>query len=149
MTTWAGALFIVNDRIDVALASGADGAHLGPDDLPLARARETVPPGFLLGYSTDEPAAAREAEAAGADYLGCGAVYPTSNKPDAGAAVGIDGLAAVASSVGIPVLGIGGISIQHASAIAASGACGCAVIGAVMGAVDAEEAVRTLLAPFA
>ena len=83
--TWQGdALLIVNDRLDVALAADADGVHLGPDDLPVAAVRRCVPAHFLVGFSTDDPDRARRAEADGADYLGCGAVYATGSKADGG-----------------------------------------------------------------
>lgn len=145
----AGALLVVNDRLDVALACGADGVHLGPDDLPVADARRTAPAGFLIGYSTDAPDEARRAVNEGADYIGCGAVYSTPNKPDAGAPIGLDRLTRVVESVDVPVLGIGGVVLEHAMEVAATGAAGCAVIGAVMAAQDPEVAVRDLLAAFA
>lgn len=149
MTRDAGALLFVNDRFDVALAAGADGVHLGPDDLPVAAVRAAVPPEFLVGYSTDEPAEAREAVAAGADYIGCGTVFATKSKADAGEAVGPGGLDAVAAAVEVPVVGIGGITPERAGAVAEeTRAAGTAVIRAVMGARDVESAVRGLLAPF-
>jgi thiamine-phosphate pyrophosphorylase len=76
----AGALLFINDRLDVALAAGADGVHLGPDDLPVAAARRIAPPGFLIGYSTDDPDLALRAQADGASYIGCGAVFGTKTK---------------------------------------------------------------------
>lgn len=145
----AGALLFVNDRFDVALAAGADGVHLGPDDLPVAAVRQAVPPEFLVGYSTDEPAEAREAVAAGADYIGCGTVFPTESKADAGEVIGLGGLDAVAAAVEVPVVGIGGITPERARTVAdETRAAGTAVIRAVMGARDVERAVRGLLAPF-
>lgn len=144
----SGGLLFVNDRLDVALAAGADGVHLGPDDLPLPEARRVAPPPFLIGYSTDDPAEARRAEAEGADYLGCGTVYPTPSKEDAGEVIGPQGLARVCRAVGIPVVGIGGVTPERATEVAAAGAAGCAVLGAVMGADDPEETVRRLLEPF-
>lgn len=144
-TTAAGALFFVNDRIDLALAVGADGVHLGPDDLPVAAARRIAPPRFLIGYSADEPEEARAAIASGADYIGCGTVFPTNTKSDAGPAVGLTTLAAVAKSVDAPVVAIGGITAARAPAAFAAGAAGCAVVGAVMAARDPGETVRTLL----
>ncbi len=143
-----GALFFVNDRLDVALAAEADGVHLGPDDLPVAAARRIVPPGFLVGYSTDDPAEARRALDEGADYLGCGTVWPTGTKADAGEAIGPEGLRQVVEAVPIPVVGIGGITSERAGAIATTGAAGCAVIGAIMAADDPADATRRLLAPF-
>lgn len=144
----AGALLIVNDRLDVALACGADGVHLGPDDLPVAAARRTAPAGFLIGYSTDAPDRARRAVNEGADYVGCGTVYATPSKPDAGTPIGLERLRKVVEAVDVPVLGIGGVAPEHAPDVAATGAAGCAVIGSVMAAPDPEEAVRELLAPF-
>ncbi|GMR13478.1 MAG: thiamine phosphate synthase [Gemmatimonadota bacterium] len=144
----AGALLLVNDRLDVALAVGADGVHLGPDDLPVAAARRAAPEGFLVGYSTDDAEVARRAVEAGADYIGCGAVYPTTNKADAGEAIGLEGLRSVVEAVDVPVVGIGGITPERAAQVAATGAAGCAVIGAVMSASDPEVAARELLEAF-
>jgi thiamine-phosphate pyrophosphorylase len=149
ITRPADALLFINDRLDVALAIGADGAHLGPDDLPIAAARSLAPPGFLLGHSTDDPDVARRAEADGADYLGCGAVFGTTTKDVGDEAIGTPGLARVVDAVGIPVVGIGGVTPDGASAIAAeTGAVGVAVVGAVMGATDPGTAVGALLEPF-
>jgi thiamine-phosphate pyrophosphorylase len=151
----AGALFIINDRLDVALAAGADGVHLGPDDPPVADARAVaadrlgaVADAFIVGYSVDTPDGAARAEAEGADYLGVGAVYTTENKSDAGEVIGLEGLRSVIEAVSIPVVAIGSITPERAGAVAETGACGSAVIGAVMGAPDPAEAVRTLLLPF-
>jgi thiamine-phosphate pyrophosphorylase len=150
----AGGLFIVNDRLDVALAAGADGVHLGPDDLPVSDARAVVAAtlgaaaeGFVLGCSLDTPDAAARAEAEGADYLGVGAVYATANKSNAGDVIGLEGLQRVVEAVSIPVVGIGGITPERAKAVAETGACGTAVIGAVMGSPEPAKAVRTLLSP--
>ena len=150
----AGALFIVNDRLDVALAAGADGVHLGPDDLPVkdvrrvADARSGVADTFIVGYSTDTTDEAARAEAEGADYLGVGAVYATANKSDAGDVIGLKGLRRVVKAVSIPVVAIGGITPERAPAVAKTGACGSATIGAVMSATEPAEAVRELLLPF-
>jgi thiamine-phosphate pyrophosphorylase len=142
------ALFFVNDRFDVALASGADGVHLGPEDLPVAAVRAVAPEGFLIGHSTDDPSAALVAEAAGADYLGCGSVFPTTSKDVGTEAIGVERLDAVARCVQIPVVGIGGVTPERAKDIARTAACGTAVIGAVSGAPDPAAAVRALLLPF-
>ena len=150
----AGALFIVNDRLDVALAAGADGVHLGPDDPPVkdvrrvADARSGVADTFIVGYSTDTTDEAARAEAEGADYLGVGAVYATANKSDAGDVIGLEGLRRVVKVVSIPVVAIGGITPERAPAVAKTGACGSATIGAVMSATEPDEAVRELLLPF-
>jgi thiamine-phosphate pyrophosphorylase len=148
MTRAAGALFFVNDRVDVALAAEADGAHLGPWDLPIEALRRWVPEDFLLGYSTDDPDEARRAEAAGADYLGCGAVYPTRSKDVGDEAIGPQGLDRVARAVGIPVVGIGGVTPERASELAATAAAGVAVMGAIMAADDPGGAVAGLLRAF-
>jgi thiamine-phosphate pyrophosphorylase len=148
LTREAHALLFVNDRVDVALAAGADGAHLGPDDLPLEAARRLAPPDFLLGYSTDDPDAARRAEAEGADYLGCGAVWRTSSKAVGDEAIGIARLDQVSRAVRIPVVAIGGVTQERASEVADTRAAGVAVIGAVMGAADPRAAAAALLAPF-
>jgi thiamine-phosphate pyrophosphorylase len=141
----AGALFFVNDRVDLALAAGADGVHLGPDDLPVEAVRRWVPSAFLVGYSTDDPDEARAAALAGADYIGCGTVWRTTSKDDAGEAIGPEGLARVARAVDVPVVGIGGITAKRARLLAGTGAAGAAVIGAVMKAQDPAAAVRELL----
>jgi thiamine-phosphate diphosphorylase len=141
------ALFFVNDRVDVALLAGADGAHLGPDDLPISAARRKVPSSFILGASTDDPVAARALVADGADYIGCGAVWATGSKTDTGETIGIAGLERVVRAVPVPVVGIGGITPERADEVAEVGA-GIAVISAVMGAPDPGAAVRALLAPF-
>jgi len=139
-----GALLFINDRVDVALAAGADGVHLGPDDLPVSAARR-IAPDLLIGYSTDNPERAREAERDGADYIGCGAVFGTSTKDVGEEAIGIGRLNQVADAVAIPVVGIGGITTSNAGEVAASRAAGAAVVGAVMVAPDPAHAVRELL----
>jgi thiamine-phosphate pyrophosphorylase len=144
-----GALLFVNDRPDVALALGADGVHLGPDDIPVAAARRAVPSGFLIGASTDDPNVARQLVADGASYIGCGTVYATTTKPDAGDVIGLDGLDRVARAVAVPVVGIGGIDAERAAEVAArTRAAGVAVVGAVMRAADPHAAVKALLAPW-
>ena len=148
LTEASGALFFVNDRLDLALAARADGVHLGPDDLPVADARSAVPPDFLIGYSTDDPVEALSAQRDGADYLGCGTVFPTTSKRDAGATIGTAGLAKVVEAVSIPVVGIGGISPERVREVAATGAVGSAAIGAVMTAGNVPEVVKGLLEPW-
>lgn len=142
------ALLFVNDRLDVALAVGADGVHLGPTDLPVAVARARSPDDFLIGYSTDDPVEARRAETAGADYIGCGAVFGTWTKDVGGEAIGPGRLDEVARSVSIPVVGIGGVGPANVARIAATAAAGSAVVGAIMGSDDPGAAVRALLDPF-
>lgn len=142
----AGALLLVNDRLDVALAVGADGVHLGPDDLPVGHARELAPPGFLIGYSAATVARARSAIASGADYIGCGPLFPTTTKPDAGSAIGVARLARIAQAVDAPVVAIGGIDAENAPAAIQAGAAGVAVIAAVMAAADPCATTSGLLA---
>ena len=149
LTRDAGALLFVNDRVDVALALEADGAHVGPDDLPVAALRAALPAGFLIGASADDPEVARRLVADGADYIGCGTVYATSTKPDAGHVIGLEGLDRVARAVDVPVVGIGGVTVERSAEVAATAAAGVAVVGAVMAAADPGAAVRGLLAPWA
>ena len=144
LTRARDALLFVNDRFDLALAAEADGVHLGPEDLPVAEVRARVPAGFLIGFSTDIPHVAVRAEREGADYLGVGAVFGTTNKADAGEPIGRAGLSAVVDAVTIPVVGIGGISVERLPELAGTGAAGVAVIGAVMSASDPAAAARAL-----
>lgn len=144
-TRRSGALLFVNDRIDVALAAEADGAHVGEDDLPVAVARRIVPAGFVLGRSVDTPAEAAAAERDGADYVGVGPVLATPSKLDAAPAIGLDGVEAVRASTRLPVVAIGGIDLENAREIAAAGAHGVAVIRALMQAPDPALAARELV----
>lgn len=129
----AHVLFLVNDRVDVAIAAGADGAHVGHDDDPIA-ARERLGPGRVLGVSVLTLAQARAAEAAGADYLGV-TVWATTTKPEA-VPVDIEGLRAIVRSTGLPVVGIGGIHMDNVHEVLAAGAVGVAVVSAVGAAPD-------------
>jgi thiamine-phosphate pyrophosphorylase len=146
LTRRAGVLFLVNDRVDVALAVDADGAHVGQDDLPAAVARRLLGPGRILGVSAATPEEARAAEAAGADYLGVGSVFATATKADAGAPIGPAGLRAVVGATRLPVVAIGGITADNAVDVMAAGAAGVAVISAVVGAEDVTAAARRLAA---
>jgi thiamine-phosphate pyrophosphorylase len=139
------ALLLVNDRLDVALAAGADGVHLGPDDIPVDAVRRNVDRAFLVGYSTDGPEAGRRAAVAGADYLGVGAVYGTRSKEGlADEAIGPARVRLVARASGLPCVGIGGITTANAGPVVAAGA-GVAVLGAVMLAEQPGEVVSRLL----
>lgn len=149
LTRRHGALLFINDRLDVAIAARADGVHLGPDDLPVGAARAIAPPNFLIGFSADDPAVARHAVDAGADYIGCGAVFGTSTKKEAaGERIGTQQLDRLARAVAVPVVGIGGIGPDNIRQIAATHAAGAAVVGAVMGAAEPETVVRAMLAAF-
>ena len=140
----AGVAFIVNDRIDVALAAAADGAHVGQDDLPAASARALLGAAPVLGVSAATVEEAGAAARAGADYLGVGAVYATATKADAGGAVGLARIREVTAACDLPVVGIGGITIANAAAVIRAGAAGVAVITAVTMADDMAEATRRL-----
>ncbi len=139
-----GVLFVVNDRVDLALALEADGVHVGVTDLPVAETRRLVGDQLVVGFSPETLEQALEAEAAGADYLGVGPVYPTVTKPDAGPAVGLEHVQRIAAAVRIPVVGIGGITAENAGAVIRAGAVGVAVISAVVGADDVRLAAAQL-----
>ena len=142
---------IVNDRVDVALAAGAAGAHLGQEDPPLDRLRPHVPPDFLLGLSVGSPAEAERGRAWAADYWSVGPCFATANKPDAGAPLGAEGFGRLArlAPAGTPVIGIGGVTAANTPALARAGAAGVAVIGAVWEASDPAAAARALRASIA
>jgi len=140
----AGVPVLVNDRLDVALATAAAGCHLGQDDLPLDAARAIVPAGFFLGGSAGDAEEAHRATAGGADYLGIGPVRTTANKPDAGKAIGAQGFARVRAATTLPCVAIGGVRPEDAAGLAAAGAAGLAVIGAVLDAPDTAAAARAL-----
>lgn len=144
VTRRAGIPLIINDRVDVALAIGADGVHVGPDDMPAPLARQLLGSERILGVSAGTVEEAKRAEADGATYLGVGDVYGTRSKPDAGVPIGIEGLRQIAQAVRIPVVGIGGITADNAAAVLEAGAHGIAVISAVMGAIDPLVATRNL-----
>jgi len=145
ITREGGALLFVNDRLDIALALEADGAHLGPDDIPVADARRWVPSDFLIGRSADRIDEARSAVTDGADYIGCGTVYPTATKPDAGEVIGVAELDRVAAALDVPVVGIGGITLDRAVAVAATHAAGVAVVSDLMAAEDPRDRTRRFL----
>lgn len=133
---------IINDRADIALACGAAGVHVGPDDVPAAALRRIAPPGFLIGVSVGSDADV--AMAAGGDYVGIGPVYGTASKLDAGDAIGLLGLAHLASAAALPAVAIGGVTVATAADVIAAGASGIAVIAAIFGASDPESAARAL-----
>jgi thiamine-phosphate pyrophosphorylase len=137
-----GVLFIVNDRLDVAMAVEADGVHLGQADLPLAEARRLWP-GRLAGRSTHAPEQARAAVAEGADYLGVGPVYATPTKPGADA-VGLEYVRWAMLNVAVPWVAIGGIDTANAGDVVAAGADAIAVVRAICAAADPEAATRRL-----
>ena len=141
----SGCAFTVNDRVDVALACGAEGAHLGQDDMPLRRARAVAGARLAFGVSAGLPEWAERAAAEGADYIGVGPIYPTGSKAAARPPIGPEGLRRVlARAGGLPAAGIGGITAENLAPVIAAGARGVAVIAAVMGAPDPEAAARAL-----
>jgi len=145
VTAEAGALFIVNDHMDVALLAGADGVHLGPDDVSVESARRLAPEGFLIGASASIPEAARAAVKAGADYIGCGATFSTPLKPNKNV-IGPAGVASVSAAVRVPVFAIGGIDESNVAQLTAVGVHRVCVIRATADAPDPESAARRLRA---
>jgi thiamine-phosphate pyrophosphorylase len=144
LTKKAGALFIVNDRPDIALAAGADGVHLGQDDLPLPAVRAIAPRPFIIGISVETVREAVLAEEQGADYVAVGPVFPTGSKDDAGPALGTGRVREIRAAVSVPVIAIGGISAQNAGDVIAAGADGLSVISAVVSQDDVTGAARNL-----
>jgi thiamine-phosphate pyrophosphorylase len=135
---------IINDRVDVALAVGADGVHLGQNDMPLAMAKTIVKDSMLIGISTHTVAEAVEAERSGADYIGVGAMFATSTKTDTVDPIGPEGLGRIRKSVKIPIVGIGGINAKNAGSVIQQGADGIAVVSAIIAANDPEIAAKEL-----
>jgi thiamine-phosphate pyrophosphorylase len=136
--------FIVNDRIDLAIACGADGVHLGQDDLPVSAARLMVGSDLIVGVSTHSLEQARRAEADGADYIGCGPVYATQTKENNVAPLGLELLREVMSKVKIPVVAIGGIKERHLGELCACGVKNIAVVTALTAAENVERAAKSL-----
>jgi thiamine-phosphate pyrophosphorylase len=141
----AGATCIVDDRADFAVAAGADGVHVGADDLSVAAARRIVGPDLLIGATAREPTTAQALAAAGADYLGVGPAYPTASKEGLPNPLGVTGVRAVADAVPIRVIAIAGITAARIPDLLAGGAWGVAVIGAVATAEDPRAATRELV----
>ena len=140
----AGATFIVNDRVDLALAVGADGVHLGQDDLPARAARPMLRPGMILGISTHSVEQARAAQADGADYVAVGSMFATTSKADF-QLVGPDVVRKLRGEIRVPLVGIGGITPDNVSEVIQAGADGVAVISAVCAAPDPKAAAARFL----
>jgi len=141
----AGALFFVNDRVDVAAAVGCDGVHLGVLDLDVADARGILGPDAIIGYSPEGIGDAVAAVDAGADYLGVGPLFGTPSKADAGEPIGTEGLSLYCREAPVPVVAVGGVSADSAASAIAAGAVGVAVMSAVGSAPDVEKATRVIL----
>ncbi|MCX6697459.1 MAG: thiamine phosphate synthase [Methanoregula sp.] len=139
-----GTLFIVNDRLDVAVACGADGVHVGQGDPRIDVVRQIAPPGFFIGVSVGSFKEAVRAEAEGADYIAVSPVFSTGSKQDAGPGHGLLVLRAICAQVSCPVVAIGGINRSNVEEVVRAGADGVAVISAVVGSPDIADAVREL-----
>ncbi|WP_205325267.1 thiamine phosphate synthase [Glycomyces sp. YM15] len=140
-----GALCLVNDRVHLAQAIGADGVHLGAEDLPIDATRRLLPAASIIGGTARDPESARAARRAGASYLGVGPVWGTTTKAGLPQPIGIEGLAAVCEAVDLPVIAIGGITAERAALCREAGAHGVAVVGAVSAASDPRQATADLL----
>ena len=134
---------IINDRLDIAMAVGAAGVHLGQDDLPCAAARRILGEDYIIGVSAHNPAEARAALLCGADYLGCGAVFGTATKADV-KKLGTDGLAAICKAKGLPVIGIGGVTADNYREVRAAGADGAAIVSGILAQPDIRATVRAI-----
>lgn len=134
---------IINDRLDIAMAVGAAGVHLGQDDLPCAAARRILGEDYLIGVSAHNPAEAKAALQSGADYLGCGAVFGTATKADV-KKLGTDGLAAICKAKGLPVVGIGGVTADNYREVRAAGADGAAIVSGILAQPDIRATVRAI-----
>lgn len=141
----AGGLLIINDRVDIAVAADTDGVHLGQDDLPLDVARRLLGPDRVLGASASYLEEVTPERLKGVDYLGFGALYPTDTKPNAEFA-GLELLRAVCERCPVPVIGIGGVTVERVPEVMACGAAGVAVVSAIFRAEDPGAAARRLLA---
>jgi thiamine-phosphate pyrophosphorylase len=144
ITQRTGTLFIVNDRLDIALACCADGVHLGQGDLEAGTARQLTPAGFIIGVSVGTVEDAVRAEEAGADYIALSPVFPTRSKDDAGPGHGLSRLREIRKAVGLPLIAVGGIGPENVSDVINSGADGVAVISAVVDSPDITAAARDL-----
>lgn len=134
---------IINDRLDIAMAVGAAGVHLGQDDLPCAAARKLLGEDYIIGVSAHNPAEAKAALQSGADYLGCGAVFGTATKADV-QKLGTEGLAAICKAKGLPVVGIGGVTANNYREVRAAGADGAAIVSGILAQPDIRTTVEAI-----
>lgn len=140
----SGVTLIVNDRLDVAIAADADGVHLGKDDFPIPQARKLLGESLIIGGSAASLEEAQKCLAEGADYIGFGPVYPTTSKADAGPVTGIELLKQAVAAIPLPIIAIGGISVENTAEVMRAGARGIAVISAVCCQKNPEQATRAL-----
>lgn len=134
---------IINDRLDIAMAVGAAGVHLGQDDLPCAAARRILGEDYIIGVSAHNPAEAKAALERGADYLGCGAVFGTATKADV-KKLGTEGLTAICREKGLPVVGIGGVTADNYREVRVAGADGAAIVSGILAQPDIRTTVRAI-----
>lgn len=135
---------IINDRVDIALAVGADGVHLGQSDMPISHARRLLGPNCLIGISAESVDHAVEAEQQGADYIGISPVFSTPTKTDTAPALGLEGIRRIRQQVRIPLVGIGGINLTNARQVLAAGADGVAMVSAIMAAASPRLAAEVI-----
>jgi len=145
LTCQFGAKLFINDRIDIAMAVGADGVHLGVGSIPVVEARRLAGANLLIGYSSHSSEDARMAEADGADFVTFGPVYQTPSKAPYGAPLGVLALNKVCQSLTIPVFALGGVKPANVSQVLLSGAAGIALISAIIGAADPKNETVSLL----
>ncbi len=144
VTRTLGVFLIVNDRVDIALAVEADGVHLGQQDMPIPVARRLGPLGWIVGASAESLEQARDAEEAGADYIGASPVFATPTKTDTASPLGLAGLRAMRAAVKIPLVAIGGIHAGNAREVIRAGADGLAVVSSIVAAKEPLKAAKLL-----
>jgi thiamine-phosphate pyrophosphorylase len=145
LTCEYGSKLFINDRIDIAMAVGADGVHLGVGSIPVVEARKLAGPNLLIGYSSHSTAEARRAEAEGADFVTFGPVYQTASKLSYGAPLGVTALKDVCQTLSIPVFALGGVNPANVAEVLSCGAAGIALISAIIGAADPKNETASLL----
>lgn len=144
MTKGAGVTFIVNDDVALALAIGADGVHIGQDDLPISVVRKMLGEDYIIGVSTHSPEQARAAIDSSADYIGVGPIYPTKTKKDVGPAVGLEYLDYVVKNVQLPFVAIGGIKVSNMTEVLQHGAKCVAMVTEIVGAQDIKGKIKEI-----
>ena len=138
-------LFLINDRVDVALALDADGVHLGKNDMPVTTARDLLGDDKIIGMSVEHPDEVESVVASGADYVAASPIYTTPTKPELETGLGLTGLREIRGRTALPLIAIGGMNLQTAADVITAGADGVAVVSAIVAADDAEDATRKIL----